>query len=107
VAYFIMESTSRAERLTFSVLQFRLIRLIASRLHNGEFTERGLARILRISQPHLHHVLKQTRKLRPELADVLMLKLGLNILDLVENSELRDECLDRREQISLPAQDKS
>ena len=78
-----MESKLNPVKPTFLALHRRLISVVNSKLRNGEFTERGLARVMNISQPHLHHVLKQTRKLQPELADKLMLKLGINILDLL------------------------
>lgn len=74
--------------MTFQVLQRRLIALINFRIRNGEFTERGLARILEISQPQMHNVLKGQRKLHCELADVMLRKLGVTVLDLIDNSEI-------------------
>ena len=55
---------------------------------NGDFTERGLARILGVSQPQMHNVLKGARKLTPELADRLLARLGIDLLDLLEASEI-------------------
>jgi plasmid maintenance system antidote protein VapI len=52
-------------------------------MNNGEFTERGLAKKARISQPHLHHILKGKRALRPEVADRLLAELQISILDLL------------------------
>ena len=74
--------------VTFEELQRRLIRLVNYRISNGDFTERGLARMLRISQPHLHNVLKGVRKLTPGLADHLLKSFALTVFDLLENSEL-------------------
>lgn len=102
-----MESKLNPVKPTFSILKARLIRVINRRLYSGEFTERGLARILQVSQTHLHHVLKQRRKLRAELADGLMAKLSINILDLLDNAELSDECRRRAGQLVSPTQGKS
>ena len=77
-------------KASFTVLQARLIRFVNLRIENGEFTERGLARILGISQPQVHNVLKGARKLKPEVADHIMRKLDMSLLDLLEPSELQD-----------------
>jgi plasmid maintenance system antidote protein VapI len=73
------------------MLQSRLIRFVNLRIKNGDFTERGLARLLGISQSQVHNVLKGARKLQPELADHLMSKLGVSLLDLLEVGELNDQ----------------
>jgi plasmid maintenance system antidote protein VapI len=86
-----VESNPSSEKVTFGDLQIRLIQLVNGRIHNGDFTERGLARILGISQPQIHNVLKGARKLNPELADRLLEKLGINITDLLMNPELTDQ----------------
>ncbi|HZS54043.1 MAG TPA: hypothetical protein VFA65_06550 [Bryobacteraceae bacterium] len=83
-----MKSVLRPEAVTFGALQTRLIRFVNNRISNGDFSERGLARILQISQPQLHNVLKGARKLTPELADHVMQCFGITVLDLLENSEL-------------------
>ena len=77
-------------KASFTVLQARLIRFVNLRIENGDFTERGLARILGISQPQVHNVLKGARKLKPEVADHIMHKLDMSVLDLLEPSELQD-----------------
>ncbi len=82
-------------KVTFQVLQTRLIAFINTRIRNGDFTERGLARILGISQPQIHNVLKGARKLRPELADRLIRKFEMSILDLLEAGEIYEEMLSR------------
>jgi plasmid maintenance system antidote protein VapI len=69
-------------------LQSRLIQFVNLRVQNGDFTERGFARILGISQPQVHNVLKGARKLKPELADHIMSRLDISVLDLLESSEL-------------------
>lgn len=75
--------------MTFAHFQHRLIESVRARLRNGEITERGFARRLGVSQPHIHNVLKGVRILTPRLADKMMLELGLSLLDLVEVHELR------------------
>ncbi len=44
----------RGCRLNFRLLQIRLLAHIRSRVRNGEISERRLARITGVSQPHLH-----------------------------------------------------
>ncbi|MBV8551495.1 MAG: hypothetical protein JOY54_09360 [Acidobacteriaceae bacterium] len=76
--------------VTLGTLQERLLAIVKARLQNGEFTERGLARLLGISQPQVHHVLKGARRLQTELADRMMVKLGVTatqLLDLAEPTE--------------------
>ncbi len=86
--YFSVESNSPSVCVNFGELQARLIRAVNRRIQNGHFTERGLARILGISQSHMHNVLKGARKLRPEIADRLIFKLELSLLELFETAEL-------------------
>jgi hypothetical protein len=78
----------RAESLSFAALQRRLIEDVRRRLHNGEFTERGLARQLGVSQPHIHNVLKGHRVLTPEIGDALLAGLGLDLLELLTDGEI-------------------
>jgi hypothetical protein len=83
-AYF---SSKSLRPLGFHDLQCRLISFVVAKIRNGEFTERGLARILGVSQPHLHNVLKGARPLKPEFADCLLEHFEIGILDLVESLE--------------------
>jgi plasmid maintenance system antidote protein VapI len=83
--YFGLESFSQ---LTFHDLQGRLIALVVTKIRNGEFTERCLARVLGVSQPQLHNVLKGARPLKPEFADRLLHHFQIGILDLVGRLEL-------------------
>lgn len=53
------------------------------RIRAGEVTERGLARLCGISQPHLHNALKGVRSLSVESADRVMGALGLTIEDIL------------------------
>jgi plasmid maintenance system antidote protein VapI len=58
------------------------------RINNGEFTERGLSRVLGISQSQIHNVLKGARRLQMQLADRILTKLGLSLVDLLNEGEL-------------------
>lgn len=100
-----MESEELHKNVTFRVLQTRLIAVVNARIQSGDFTERALARILGVSQPQMHNVLKGTRRLRPELADRLILILGMTVLDLLASGELQHQVLSRREfeAFELPA----
>ena len=76
--------------LTFVSLRQRLLDHLRRRIRNGELTERGLARLTGISQPHVHNVLKGIRALSPELADVVLTSLHLSALDLIPRDEITD-----------------
>ncbi len=71
----------------FADLQNRLIELIRAKLRNGEITERGLARRVGVSQPHLHNVLKRVRLLTTALADHLLIEMNLSLTDLLDEQE--------------------
>jgi antitoxin component HigA of HigAB toxin-antitoxin module len=87
-AYFKTESFPAQERITFRVLETRLIKVVNARIQNGEFTERGLAKFVGISQPQIHNVLKGVRKLHVELADRLLRVFELTVVDLLDEYEL-------------------
>ncbi len=70
--------------MDFETLQRRLLASVRARVQNGELTERGLARMIGISQPHMHHILKGARSLSVETADRILWRLGLSVLDLLE-----------------------
>jgi transcriptional regulator with XRE-family HTH domain len=69
--------------MNFLDLQENLIRHIRERVHSGELTERGLARMTGISQPHIHNVLKGKRVLSIDAADLILASLHLDVRDLV------------------------
>jgi plasmid maintenance system antidote protein VapI len=85
-----MESVLSNEAVTFNVLQARLLAFVNARIHNGEYTERGLARVLGISQSQLHNVLKGARQLHHALADRLLIKFGITALDLLSEQEMEE-----------------
>ncbi len=74
--------------MIFQELQARLVAALKARLQNGELTERRLARLTGISQPHMHNVLKGARILSPEAADRVLRCLRLLVLDLITAPEL-------------------
>ena len=64
-------------------IQQALIDTALRRVRAGELTERGLARLCGVSQPHLHNVLKRIRALSTASADRLMRALNLSTEDLL------------------------
>lgn len=82
-----ISSRNHFPSLNFRDLQGRLITFVVTRIKNGEFTERRLARVLGVSQPQLHNVLKGARPLKPDFADSLLRQFGIGILDLIEYGE--------------------
>jgi transcriptional regulator with XRE-family HTH domain len=73
--------------MSFHVLQLRVIADVQERVRRGDVTERGLARLTGISQPHLHNILKGARVLSPHMADLILRQLHINLLDLLEPQE--------------------
>ena len=78
----------KQDKMYFDQLQSRLIAVLRARLQNGELTERRLARLTGISQPHVHNVLKGVRVLSPEIADQILRRLRISLLDLLTKQEL-------------------
>jgi transcriptional regulator with XRE-family HTH domain len=76
--------------MTFHELQQRLIQELRQRVRSGAATERGLARLSGISQPHLHNVLKGKRLLSMDKADELLRHLQIDVLQLIPPEELRE-----------------
>lgn len=71
----------------FQELQSRLIRLLQDRIRSGEISERRLAQIIEVSQPHLHNVLKGKYIFSPATADKILRHLRLDLLDLIDPKE--------------------
>jgi peptidase S24-like protein len=71
----------------FHQLQSRLLTLLRGRLQNGGLSERRLARLTGFSQPHVHNVLKGCRKLSPQVADQILLRLGISVFDLLHGED--------------------
>jgi len=74
--------------VNFRELQRRLITHLRALVRSGDSTERGLARITGVSQPHMHNVLKGKRLLSLEMADQVLVQLQLDLLDFIEPGEL-------------------
>jgi hypothetical protein len=87
-AYFQLESKRSIPALAFATLQVRLLTFVNNCVSNGECTERGLARMTGISQPHLHNVLKGARKLSPEIADTLLAHFEISVVTLLTPEEI-------------------
>ena len=75
--------------LDFRELQLRLIALLRERVRSGEVSERGLARGIGVSQPHLHNVLKGKHFFSVMMADKILRHLHLDLLDLIGPEERR------------------
>lgn len=86
--YSCLKSRRGVPGLGFDELRQRLIRFVVGKILDGEFTERGLARQVGVSQPQLHNVLKGARALRPELGDTLLCHFNMTLLDLLSPAEL-------------------
>jgi transcriptional regulator with XRE-family HTH domain len=76
--------------MTFNDLHQLLLEELRQRVRSGAATERGLARLSGISQPHLHNVLKGKRKLSLRKADGVLHRLQIDLLQLIELEELRE-----------------
>ena len=87
--------------MTFQDAQLKLLAQVRDRIRNGELTERGFARLIGISQPHAHNVLKGVRKLSPEIFDSILKYFHLSLLDLVPSEELQ-VYLQRQRQARFP-----
>jgi len=72
----------------FRQLQSRLVTTLRERIRSGELTERGIARVAGLSQPHVHNVVKGIRFLSMDAADAILLAVDLDTLDLLRASEL-------------------
>jgi len=70
--------------MTLGDIQLRLIELLRSRVRNGEISERALAKLVGISQPHIHNVLSGKRAISLDACDQIMRKLRLGIFDLID-----------------------
>lgn len=72
----------------FGLLQNRLLERLRRRIRNGELTERQIARLTGLSQPHIHNVLKGAKILSPESADLVLLQLKISLFDLFDPEEI-------------------
>lgn len=82
--------------MTFQDARLKLLAYVRSEVRNGELTERGFARLIGISQPHAHNVLKGVRTLSPEVFDLILKYLHLSLLDLAPLREIEAQLEHRR-----------
>jgi len=82
--------------LTFQDARLKLLAYVRNEVRNGELTERGLARLIGISQPHAHNVLRGVRTLSPEVFDLVLKYLHLSLLDLASIEEIEGQLQRRR-----------
>jgi hypothetical protein len=73
--------------MTFAELSRRLIAHLRNRVRSGTATERGLARATGISQPHIHNVLKGKRMFSLQMADLVLFKLHLDLMDFMTKEQ--------------------
>lgn len=73
--------------MDFQELERRFIELLRQRIRSGELTERKLARMAGISQPHVHNVLRGKRVFSLSMADAILQVLKLDVLDLIKPEE--------------------
>ena len=76
--------------LDFQELQRRLVAYLRESVRNGEMTERRLARITGISQPHIHHVLRGKRGFSIMAADQGLRTLHNDLLDFLEPEDIAE-----------------
>jgi transcriptional regulator with XRE-family HTH domain len=74
--------------MDFQELRERLVGHLRDRVRSGELTERGLARVSGVSQPHIHNVLKGKRVLSLEMSDAILRQLRIDLLDLMKPEDL-------------------
>jgi len=77
----------------FGRLQAGLLAALKERLRNGDLTERRIARLTGISQPHIHNVLKGVRILSPEIADRILDRFPIPLVELLPPEETVPGCL--------------
>jgi len=82
--------------LTFQDARHNLLAYVRNEIRNGELTERGFARLIGISQPHAHNVLKGVRTLSPQVLDLVLKYLHLSLLDLASLEEIQSQLRRRR-----------
>jgi transcriptional regulator with XRE-family HTH domain len=73
--------------MTLGDLQQRFVGILRKRIRSGELSERALARMVGVSQPHMHNVLKGKRTFSVETVDDIMRHLRMDVLDLIEPGE--------------------
>ena len=78
----------------FLELERRLVNHMRELVRCGEWTERRLALLTGLSQPHIHNVLKGRRSLSRDSGDVILHALHLDLRDLLDPAEDDDPARD-------------
>jgi transcriptional regulator with XRE-family HTH domain len=73
--------------MDFLELERRFLDHLRFRVRSGELTERRIASLTGISQPHIHNVLRGKRSLSWETADVILHVLHIDLRDLLDPEE--------------------
>jgi transcriptional regulator with XRE-family HTH domain len=76
--------------MDFDELERRFLEHLRNLIRRGDLTERGLARLAGISQPHVHNALNGKRTFSREMADTILHALHLDLLDLIEFEEFTE-----------------
>ena len=71
-------------------MQRRLVAYLSEKVRNGDITERRLARITGVSQPHMHHVLCGKRAFSNDMADRVMRALHKDLLDFLDLGDIAE-----------------
>jgi hypothetical protein len=74
--------------LDFGELQRRFLDYLRESVRNGDMTERRLAKVTGISQPHIHHVLAGKRGLSMDMADQILRALHNDLLDYLQDPDI-------------------
>jgi len=77
--------------MDFQELERRFVDHLRGRIRSGELTERRLAKMAGISQPHVHNVLKGKRIFSLQMADLILHVLRLDLLDLITPQEIEEK----------------
>jgi transcriptional regulator with XRE-family HTH domain len=73
--------------MDFRLLHLQLVAHVRARVRNGEISERSLARLTGISQPHIHNALKGVRVLSADMADRILGRLRIDMAELLTAAE--------------------
>jgi transcriptional regulator with XRE-family HTH domain len=73
--------------MDFQELERRFIEYLRQRIRSGDLTERRLAKLAGISQPHVHNVLNGKRTFSIAMADTILQVLRLDLFDLITAEE--------------------
>jgi plasmid maintenance system antidote protein VapI len=76
--------------LDFEELHRRLVEHLHESVRNGETTERHLARMTGVSQPHMHHVLCGKRGFSMATADQVLRSLGNDLLKFLNAEDIAE-----------------